>query len=139
MSTSAFRTNPSTSRRLQFILLLLILWDILALAAELSFGSPLFEIEGNKIDGLLAGRGSFSGAAVVPIGLYIYAFVRGPVRHRNILWVAVLEQVATALFTVFHVAAGDLKVQGMILPVVISLALAAVILTNLPRNQQPVA
>jgi hypothetical protein len=36
--------NTSITRRLQGLLLLLIFWDAFAVLAELSFGSPLFEI-----------------------------------------------------------------------------------------------
>src|SRR3989304_227157 len=53
----------SQNRRLQFLLLLLIVWDALALAAELSFGGPLFEPSDGAIGGLLAGGRAAPSAA----------------------------------------------------------------------------
>ena len=138
MNTFESRRNVSSGRRLQLILLLLIAWDVIALLAELSFGGPLFKISGDSIGGLLAARGSFSGVALVPIALYVYAFVRGPLRHRNILWVAVVEQGAAALFAVFHVATNDIEVEGLIVPLVVALGLLVFLLVSMPRQQPAV-
>ena len=135
MSSLDARRASSINRRLQILLLLLILWDGIALLAEVSFGGPLFELSGDRISGLLAARGSFSGVTVVPVALYGYAFLRGPLRHRNILWAAVCEQGAGALFAVYHSAAGDIKFEGAILPLVVSAALFVLLLLNLPRGQ----
>jgi len=135
MNTFESRRSVSSGRRLQLILLLLIAWDVLALLAELSFGGPLLKISGDEIGGFLAARGSFSGAALVPVGLYTYALVRGPLRHRNILWVAVIEQGAAALFAVYHVALNHVAVEGGILPLVVSLGLLVLLLVSMPRGQ----
>jgi len=40
-----------------------------------------------------------------------------------------------ALFAVYHAAVKDIKVEGMILPLVVSLALTVLLLTNMPRGQ----
>ena len=124
----------SQNRRLQFLLLLLIVWDALALAAELSFGGPLFEPSDGEIGGFLAARGSFGGAALVPLVAYIYGFVRGPLRHRGVLWLGVIEQGATALFAVYHTAVGDIDFEGMVLPLAVAAALLVLLLTNMPRQ-----
>jgi len=116
----------------------MILWDVLALVAELSFGSPLFKIDGHKITGILAARGSFDAATAVPIAVYVYGIVRGPLRHRGVLWAGVVEQVATVLAAVFHVAAGDVTVGGIIVPIVVSGLFAVLLLLSMPRGQ-PVA
>ncbi len=129
------RHPPHTTRRLQLILLAMIVWDLLALVSELSFGGPLFKIDGDKIGGVLAARGSFSGAAVVPIVLYVYAMVRGPLRHRGVLWAGVVEQAAGALAAVFHVAAGDIAVTGSILPLIVSVLFLVLLLLSMPRGQ----
>ena len=47
------RHSPAASRRLQLVLLLMMAWEALLLAAELSFGSALFEIDGDQIGGVL--------------------------------------------------------------------------------------
>ena len=132
------RHSPHAARRLQLLLLAMILWDVLALVAELSFGSPLFKIDGHKITGVLAARGSFDAAMAVPIVVYIYGIVRGPMRHRGVLWVGVVEQAATALAAVFHVAANDIAIGGIIVPLIVSMVLLVLLLLSMPRGQ-PVA
>jgi|SRR3990172_2111715 len=133
MTTDAYAAGTQT-RRLQLLLLLLILWDALALVAELSFGGPLFETSGDDIGGVLAGRGSFGGAAAVLLLAYVYALARGPLRHRGVLWLGVLEQAATGLFSAFHVAVGDMDVEAAIVPIVVSGALFVLLLLNMPRQ-----
>ena len=122
--------------RLQSILILLILWDVLGLFAELTFGGPLLHTSGAKIGGVLAGRGSISGALVVPLTLYVYALVRGPMRYRGLVWVGVLEQAMVVVFAIYHVAAADVKLEGVVVPVVVSLALIVMLLMNMPRGQE---
>ncbi len=121
--------------RLQLVLLLLIAWDIIGLLAELSFGGPLMHVSGGKIGGVLAARASLGGALVVPLTLYIYALIRGPMRYRGLVWIGVLEQSMVAVFAVFHVIADDIKVEGAILPIVVSLGLVVLLLINMPRGQ----
>jgi hypothetical protein len=135
MSTyDARRAASSTGRKLQFVLLLLIVWEVLALVAEIAAGSPFFKLEADEATGWLAAKGSFSGAAVVPLACYVYALVRGPLRHRSVFWLAAVEQAATALFAVFHVATGILEVEGLIAPLAVSLGLLFVVLVNFPRG-----
>ena len=135
MTTIQPRRGVSLRTRLQLILLFMIAWDILALLAELTFGGPLFKIDGGRIGGLLAAHAAFGGATAVPLALYVYALVRGPLRYRGLLWVGVLEQALAALFAVYHAAVKDIKVEGIILPLVVSLALTVLLLTNMPRGQ----
>jgi hypothetical protein len=122
--------------RLQFVLILLIVWDVIGLLAELSFGGPLFKIADGRISGLIAARGSLGGALVVPLTLYIYALVRGPMRYRGLVWIGVLEQSMVAVFAVYHAVADDIKPGGAIIPIVIALALVALLLVNMPRGQE---
>jgi hypothetical protein len=128
------RSTLGQTRRLQFLLLVLILWDVLAIAAELAFGSPLFEFEDGEIDGYFAARGSFGGAALVTLVMYVYALVRGPARYRGVLWAGVVEQAAIALFSVYHYAANQMTFKGMGLSLAISLALLVVLLVSMPRE-----
>jgi hypothetical protein len=129
------RSSSQTTRKLQLLLLAMIAWDLLALVAEASFGGPLLKIEGDKIGGLLAARGSLGGAAAIAIVLYLYALIRGPIRHRGVLWAGVVEQGAGALAAVFHATAGDIKTTGMIAPLVVSIALLVLLLLSMPRGQ----
>jgi hypothetical protein len=122
--------------RLQLVLLLLILWEVLGLIAELSFGGPLLKVSGDQIGGILAARGSLGGALVVPLTLYVYALVRGPMRYRGLLWIGVLEQAMVLVFAGYHVAASDIKVSGAILPVAASAGLVVLLLLNMPRGQE---
>jgi hypothetical protein len=128
------RLSLSAQRRLQLVLLIMIAWEGLLLASELSFGSALFDIDGDQISGVLGSRGGFSGAAVIPIALYGFAFTRGPMRHPSILLIAALEQVAAILFGGYHVIVEDLELGSYIVPLAVSLALLALIIVNTPRG-----
>jgi len=136
MSTLESRQSTAQARRLQLLLLLMILWDLLALAGELSFGGPLVKLEEgeirSEIEGVLGARVSLSGAAVVPIGLYFYALVRGAARHRFVLWCAALEQGAAALFAVYHVAANDIDLGPALVPLIVALVFLVLVLINMP-------
>jgi hypothetical protein len=128
------RHSPAASRRLQLVLLLMMAWEALLIVAELSFGSAMFEIDGDKIGGLLGARSGFSGAAVVPIALYGFAFTRGPLRHPSILLVGVVQQVAAILFGAYHVAVDDVELSAYVVPLAVSLALFALLVVNMPRG-----
>jgi hypothetical protein len=120
--------------RLQVVLLLLIVWDVLGIAAELTYGGPLFKLSGDKIDGFLGARGAFNGGLFVPLAIYAYAFVRGPGRRGGLLWVGVVEQLAGALFGVYHVASGDVRFGAAVAQLAVSLALLLAVLLNMPRE-----
>jgi hypothetical protein len=122
--------------RLQLVLLLLIAWDLIGLLAELSFGSPLFKVSGDRVTGILAARGSFGGALVVPLTLYIYALIRGPMRYRGLVWIGVLEQAMVVVFAVYHTVADDIKVAGAVAPIIVSGALVVLLLLNMPRGTE---
>jgi hypothetical protein len=132
MSTLESRQTAAQVRRIQLLLLLMILWDLLAIAAELTFGGPLIKLDEGEIDGVLGARASFAGAAVVPIGLYFYALVRGAARHRFVLWCAALEQGAAALFGVYHVAANDIEFGVALVPLIVAIVLLVLVLINMP-------
>jgi hypothetical protein len=133
MSTLESRQTTAQLRRLQLLLLVMILWDLLAIAGELSFGGPLIKLNDGEIDGVLGARASFAGAAVMPIGLYLYALVRGAARHRFVLWCAALEQGSAALFGVYHVAASDIDLAPALVPLVVSITLLVLVLVNMPN------
>ena len=128
------RPALSAQRRLQLVLLLMIVWEALLLASELSFGSRLFDVDGEQISGVLGARGSFAGAGVVPIALYGFAFTRGPLRHPSILLVGALEQVAAIVFGGYHVVVDDVELAAFIVPLAVSLAFLGLLLVNMPRG-----
>src|SRR3989442_4722335 len=90
--------------RLPALLVLLVIWDALGLLGELAFGSDLLNVTGDKIGGLLGGRGALGGALAVPLLVYSYAIFKGAAHYRPALLVAVVEQAATARFNVYHLA-----------------------------------
>jgi hypothetical protein len=69
------------------------------------------------------------------MALYIAAFVRGPLRHVGVLWLGAVELGAGALFAVYHFAAGDVEIDGIVLPLIISIGLLVLLLVNMPRTQ----
>jgi hypothetical protein len=121
--------------RLHLVLVLLITWETVGLLAELSFGGPLLKVDGDDIGGVLAARGSVGGALVVPLTLYIYALVRGPMRYRGLLWIGVLEQSMVVVFAVYHIIFDDIDPAGALIPIVVSLGLVVLLLVNMPRGQ----
>jgi hypothetical protein len=127
------RSTLSAQRRLQLVLLLLIAWEALLLVSELSFGSSLFDVDGDQISGVLGARGSLSGAAVIPIALYGFAFTRGPLKHPSILLVAALEQVAAIVFGAYHLFVNDIDAGSYIVPLAVSLTFLTLIVVNMPR------
>jgi len=134
MSTYEPRSLTSIVQRLRLILFLMIIWEALAIVAELSFGGFLFEISGDKIGGFLAARGSFGGAAVMPMFIYIYA-LRAPLRYRGLLYLACLENAVAILFALYHFVAGDLEGQAVVITMAISAGFLVAFLLNLPRGK----
>lgn len=128
------RPNLSAQRRLQLVLLLMIAWEALLLVAEVSFGSGLYELDGDQVSGVLGARGSLSGAAVIPIALYGFAFTRGPLRRPSILLIGAVEQVAAIGFGAYHWFVGDIEAGSYVVPLAVSLTFLTLILINLPRG-----
>lgn len=123
------RPNPTSQARLQLILLLLALWDLLAFALELT-NTRLLSI--GRIDGALGAR-PISGTVGVLAIAYLYA-ARNPVRHRFVLWLASLEQVVALFSAMFHWARGDIGFGQAALPIVVAVAFVALLASSLPRQ-----
>lgn len=134
MSTFQPRSLTSIVQRLRLILFLMVVWEALAIVAELWFGGPFFEIKGDSIGGLLAGRGSFGGAAVMPMFIYLYA-LRAPLRYRGLLYLAVLENAMTVIFGVYHLALGHIEAEGVFISAGIAAVFVVAFLVNLPRGK----
>jgi hypothetical protein len=128
------RPSNANLRRLQVLLILMLLWDLIGVLASFSFGSSLMKIDGDEIGGLLAAKASFSGAGIVPIAVYFYGIVRNPIRHPGVLGVGIVEQAAAIIVSLYHVVGNDLKIEGAILTVVVSVVLLALLVVNMPRG-----
>jgi hypothetical protein len=132
MSAIEGRKSSAHLRRLQVLLVLMLLWDLLAAFAALSFGSSLMKIDGDEIGGILAAKASFSGAGLIPVAVYFYGLVRSPLRHPGVVWAGVVEQCAAILASLYHVAGDDIALEGAILTVVVSIVFLALLLVNMP-------
>jgi hypothetical protein len=70
----------------------------------------------------------------MPMFIYIYA-LRAPLRYRGLLYLAVLENAAAILFCVFHLAVGNLEVEGAFVTMLVSAIFLVAFLVNLPRGK----
>ena len=131
MSAVESRQSNARLRRLQALLLLMLLWDLLTVLAAFSFGSALMKIDGSEIGGFLGAKASFSGAGLIPVAVYFYGIVRNPIRHPGVLWVGVVEQTAAILASLYHVVANDLKLEGAVVTVVVSVVFLALLIVNI--------
>lgn len=126
-----------TLRQPRIVLVLLAIWDILGVVAQVLSGSFLFDMEGHEASGILAGR-AFSASMVIPAIIYLWA-ARDPKRHRQVFWLALVEQVVLVLSCFYHRGAGDITWAGTIIPAVISGGLIFLVFFNLfqPREEAP--
>ena len=122
------RLIPTGTLRLVF--LIAALWDILGGVAGLSFSGPLLDIKDTP-SGILAAR-PFGSALFVIALLYLIA-ARDPLRHRFILWLAVLEQLIAIVIGVYQGASDNLKWEGLVIPVGMAIILLVLFLLNYPR------
>jgi hypothetical protein len=135
VTTTDSRQSNLHLRRLQTLLLLMLLWDLLTVMAAFSFGSALMKIDGTEIGGLFAAKASFSGAGLVPVAVYLYGIVRNPIRHPGVLWVGVVEQAAVILAATYHVAASDITTLGAVIPIAVSVVFLVLLLANQPPSE----
>lgn len=131
--TSAGRGAGASQARIRLVLLALAAWDVVGFLVQLAFDSPAFRVNGD-VEGFLAAR-AVSGSLIVLAAAYAYA-ARNPSRHRFVLWMAVLEQLAGLVTGVAHWARGDLSAGESILPLVVAVAFLVLILFNYPRERE---
>jgi len=126
-------------RQPRIVLILLATWAILGVIAQVFSGSFLFDMEGHEASGILAGR-AFSASMVIPAIIYLWA-ARDPKRHRQVFWLALIEQVVIVLSCFYHRGAGDITWAGTIIPAAISGGLVFLVFFNLfqPRQEAPPA
>ena len=126
-----------TLRQPRMVLILLAVWDILAVITQVLSNSFLFDMEGHEASGILAGR-AFSASMVIPAIIYLWA-ARDPKRYRQVFWLALVEQVVVVLSCFYHRGAEDITWAGTIIPAVISGGLIFLVFFNLfqPRKEVP--
>jgi hypothetical protein len=75
---------------------------------------------------------------VIPAIIYLWA-ARDPKRHRQVFWLALVEQVVVVLSCFYHRGAGDITWAGTIIPAAISVGLILLVFFNLfqPRQEVP--
>ena len=122
-----------TLRQPRIVLILLATWDIVGIIAQVLAGSFLFDMEGHA-SGIFAGR-VFSASMIVPAIIYLWA-ARDPKRHRQVFWLALVEQVAVVVSCFYHKGAGDITWAGTIVPAVISGGLVFLVFFNLFQPSQ---
>jgi hypothetical protein len=74
---------------------------------------------------------------VVPAIVYLWA-ARDPKRHRQVFWLALVEQVVVVLSCFYHRGAGDITWAGTIVPAVISGGLIFLVFFNLFQTREAV-
>jgi hypothetical protein len=129
MSRQIGRPNPTSQARLQLILGVLAMWNLLAFLLELTNAAPL-RVGG--IEGILGAR-AVGGATGVLAFAYLYA-IRNPLRYRFIVWMAALEQVIALFAYTFHLARDDVGMSEVLLPTVVAIALLVAVVSHLPRQ-----
>jgi hypothetical protein len=127
--TQIGRPDATSTARLQLVLVLLALWDLLAFFLELTNAGPLHI---GAIDGVLGAR-SVGGANAVLAIAYLYA-ARNPIRYRFVLWLAALEQVVQLFSATFHWGRGDVGAAQAIVPILAAAIFLVLLMTNLPRQ-----
>jgi len=115
-------------RQPRVMLVLLAIWDILGVLAQLLSDSFLFDMK-TDASGILGGR-VFSASSLIPAIVYLWA-LRDPQQHRRVFWLGLIEQVILVLSSFYHKGAGDIGWAGVVIPSVISGALIFLIFPNL--------
>lgn len=119
------------SRRLQLLLVLLALWDLLGGVVPFLSNGVVFEVK-QEMDGILAAR-PFSGALFATALVYLYA-ARDPQRHRPVLWLAAFEQVVAIISAFYQWGADRIGIEGVVLPVVAAVTLLLAVMALYPRG-----
>jgi ABC-type multidrug transport system permease subunit len=125
-----------TLRQPRIVLILLATWAILGIVAQVLSDSFLFDMKA-EASGILAGR-AFSASMVIPAIIYLWA-ARDPKRHRQVFWLALIEQAVAFVSYFYHWGADDIGLEGVILPAAISGGLIFLVFFTLfqPRQEAP--
>ncbi len=112
----------TTLRQPRVLLILLAVWAIIGALTEFFTSSGLFvDLRGRELDGALGGR-ALSWEAIPLAVLYLYTS-RDPVRYQRVFWLALIEQAAAMVANVYHLGAGDFRLESVIIPIAVAGAL----------------
>jgi hypothetical protein len=123
-------------RQPRILLLALAIWSILAALTHLFVNSPLFlDIHNEQFNGALGGL-AFSFNAVPLAVLYLYCS-RDPAGFPHIFSLATIHQGVMTLGVLYHWVVGTFTVESIIVPAVVSGALATFSIFQVLEPQQP--
>jgi hypothetical protein len=123
-------------RQPRILLLALAIWSILAALTQLFVNSPLFlDIHNEQFNGALGGL-AFGFNAVPLAVLYLYSS-RDPARFPHIFSLATIQQGVMTLGVLYHWIVGTFTIESIIVPAVVSGALATFSIFQVLEPQQP--
>lgn len=125
-------------RRPGVLLGMLAAWSLLAFVSQLFVNGGLFlDIHGAELDGALGGLALSFNALPLAL-LYLYAMT-SPARRPEIFWLALVHQLAMVAGALYHWALGTFTAESIIVPAVISGALAVLSFLQVfePRRVAP--
>ena len=128
MSRQIGQSDPSSTARLQLVLVALAAWNIIIFLAGL-VNSRFLEV---GVDGALGGR-AFAGTSLVLALAYLYA-ARDPMRNRFVIWIASLEQVVGLFSMAFHWIRDDVSTGDVWLPMLVSAGFLVLLIATTPRQ-----
>jgi hypothetical protein len=120
----------------RILLTMLAGWSLLAAVTESFTSSALFlDNKDREIDGAMGGFG-FGWEGVALAVLYLYC-ARAPAKFPGIFWLALINMGAMALSQVYHwLITDDFTFESIVIPLVGSLALAALSFVNVFQAKQ---
>ncbi|HEU4759547.1 MAG TPA: hypothetical protein VFT91_06140 [Dehalococcoidia bacterium] len=123
-------------RQPRVLLILLAAWAIIGALTEFFTSSGLFvDLHGEELDGVLGGR-ALSWESIPMAVLYLYC-ARSPERYRPVFWLALIEQVAAIVASIYHWGAGDFSVESVVIPIAVAGALTILVFLHLFEPKEP--
>ena len=132
------RSLWATLRQPRIMLILLAAWDVVGALTEFFTSSGLFvDLHGGELDGALAGR-ALSWEAIPLVVLYLYC-ARDPDRYQRVFWLALIEQVAAVVASIYHWGSGDFSFESVAVPIIVSAGLGVLVFLHLFQPKEAAA
>ncbi len=116
-------------RRPRIMLILLGLWNILIVIGEI-----FIDLGGGKIQGPIGGA-NLTWQAVPLTVLYLYC-LRDPIRYSRVFWLALIQMASAIAANFYHLGAGDVKFEAIIIPVTVSAGLGILVFLHIFEPKQ---